>query len=69
MKLNIIFPKRENDWFNNAVGKLAMPVAPTYLAALTPPDVEIRITDMMAGDIVDYEEEVDLVAITVRTPV
>ncbi|MBW2651485.1 MAG: cobalamin-dependent protein [Deltaproteobacteria bacterium] len=69
MKLNIIFPKRENDWFNNAVGKLAMPVAPTYLAALTPRDVEIRITDMMAGDIVDYEEEVDLVAITVRTPV
>ena len=68
MKLNIILPKRENDWFNNAVGKLAMPVAPTYLAALTPHDVEIRITDLMAEDIIDYGEEVDLVAITVRTP-
>lgn len=69
MKLKIIFPKRDGDWFNNAVGKLAMPVAPTYLAALTPQDIEINIVDIMAGDIIDYGDEVDLVAITVRTPI
>jgi len=68
MKLKIIFPKRDDDWFNNAVGKLAMPVAPTYLAALTPPDIEIIVLDLMGGDTIDYDEEVDLVAITVRTP-
>ena len=68
MKLKIIFPKREDDWFNNAVGRLAMPAAPTYLAALTPPDVDITVIDIMGGDTIDYDEEVDLVAITVRTP-
>jgi radical SAM superfamily enzyme YgiQ (UPF0313 family) len=68
MKLKIIFPKRENDWFSKAVGKLAMPVAPTYLAALTPQDIDSTITDMMAGDIIDYDDPVDLIAITVRTP-
>jgi radical SAM superfamily enzyme YgiQ (UPF0313 family) len=68
MKLKIIFPKREDDWFNNAVGKLAMPAAPTYLAALTPPDIDITVLDIMGGDTIDYDEEVDLVAITVRTP-
>jgi len=66
MKLKILFPKRENDWFSKAVGKLAMPVAPTYLAALTPQDIDSTITDMMAGDIIDYDDPVDLIAITVR---
>jgi radical SAM superfamily enzyme YgiQ (UPF0313 family) len=68
MKLKIIFPKREDDWFNNAVGRLAMPAAPTYLAAITPPDNDITIIDIMGGDTIDYNEEVDLVAMTVRTP-
>jgi len=68
MKLKIIFPKRDESWYDNAIGKVAMPVAPTYLAALTPQGIEISIVDMMAGDIIDYGDEVDLVAITVRTP-
>ena len=51
-----------------AVQKQAMPVVPTYLAALTPEDVNIKLTDMLGGDEVDYNEPYDLVAITVRTP-
>ncbi len=68
MKLKIIFPKRDKGGNDDVVGKIAMPIAPTYLAALTPQDTEITIVDMLAGDIIDYEDEVDLVAITVRTP-
>lgn len=68
MKLKIVFPKREDDWFNNAVGRLAMPATPTYLAALTTTNVDITVIDIMGGDTIDYDEEVDLVAITVRTP-
>jgi radical SAM superfamily enzyme YgiQ (UPF0313 family) len=68
MKLKIIFPRRDEGWYDDALGKLAMPVAPTYLAALTPRDIDTSICDMVAGDTVDYNEKVDLVAITVRTP-
>jgi radical SAM superfamily enzyme YgiQ (UPF0313 family) len=67
MKLKIIFPKRDF-WTDDALSKLAMPVTPTYLAALTPQDVDVRICDLAAGDTVDYGEDVDLVAITVKTP-
>jgi len=45
-----------------------MPLAPTLLAALTPDEHEISLVDMFFGDRVDYESEVDVVAITVRTP-
>ena len=55
MKLKIIFPKRDDDWFNDAVGRLAMPAAPTYLAALTPPDIDITVIDSMGGDTIDYD--------------
>jgi radical SAM superfamily enzyme YgiQ (UPF0313 family) len=68
MKLNIVFPKRDEGWYDDAIGKLAMPAAPTYLAALTPENIEVKIIDMMAGDCIDYEDPVDLVGITVRTP-
>jgi radical SAM superfamily enzyme YgiQ (UPF0313 family) len=68
MKLKIILPKRDKGGNDDVVGKIAMPIAPTYLAALTPQDTEITIVDMLAGDIIDYEDEADLIAITVRTP-
>jgi len=68
MKLKIIFPKRDKGGNDDVVSKIAIPIVPTYLAALTPQDIELTIFDLMAGDIIDYEDEVDLVAITVRTP-
>jgi len=45
-----------------------MPLAPTLLAALTPDEHEVCLVDMFFGDKVDYESDVDVVAITVRTP-
>lgn len=66
MKITIIFPARKVE-----VGKATMPVmplAPTLLAALTPPEHEVTLVDMVYGDQVDYDSDCDLVAITVRTP-
>jgi radical SAM superfamily enzyme YgiQ (UPF0313 family) len=45
-----------------------MPLAPCLLAALTPDEHEVRLVDMFFGDSVDYESDVDVVAMTVRTP-
>ena len=66
MKITIIFPGREVE-----MGKANMPVmplAPTLLAALTPPEHDVSLIDMFYGDEPDYEADWDLVAITVRTP-
>jgi radical SAM superfamily enzyme YgiQ (UPF0313 family) len=66
MKITIIFPARDFE-----IGKATMPVmplAPTLLAALTPPEHEISLIDMFYGDEIDYDTGCDLVAITVRTP-
>jgi hypothetical protein len=45
-----------------------MPLAPCLLAALTPDEHDIRLVDMFFGDSVDYQSDVDVVAMTVRTP-
>ena len=45
-----------------------MPLAPTLLAALTPPEHELHLIDMFYGDEIDYDADCDLVGITVRTP-
>jgi radical SAM superfamily enzyme YgiQ (UPF0313 family) len=45
-----------------------MPPSLTLLAALTPDQHRVTLVDMFMGDAVDYDSEVDLVAITVRTP-
>jgi radical SAM superfamily enzyme YgiQ (UPF0313 family) len=66
MKITIIFPAREME-----IGRAmipVMPLAPTLLAALTPPGHEVTLVDMVYGDRVDFEAPCDLVAITVRTP-
>lgn len=47
---------------------MVMPVASTLLAALTPREMDIKLVDMMYYDDLNYDEEVDLVVITVRTP-
>jgi radical SAM superfamily enzyme YgiQ (UPF0313 family) len=66
MKITIIFPSRSLETAK-PTGSV-MPLAPILLAALTPEDHEVCLVDMFMGDQVDYETEVDLVAITVRTP-
>jgi radical SAM superfamily enzyme YgiQ (UPF0313 family) len=66
MKITIIFPARERE-----VGRAmipVMPLAPTLLAALTPPGHEVKLVDMVFGDQVDYDATCDLAALTVRTP-
>ena len=66
MKITIIFPGRSLETARPTVS--VMPLAPTLLAALTPDEHEISLVDMFFGDRVDYEANVDVVAITVRTP-
>ncbi len=66
MKIAIIFPGRSLE--TGRVTGAVMPLASTLLAALTPDDHEVFLVDMFLGDRVDYESDVDLVAITVRTP-
>ncbi len=66
MKVTIIFPGRAIETAKPT--GTVMPLAPTLLAALTPQDHEVSLVDMFFGDQVDYESDVDIVAITVRTP-
>lgn len=65
MKISIIFPGRSLETAR-PTGSV-MPLAPTLLAALTPDEHEVSLVDMFMGDKVDYESDVDVVAITVRT--
>ena len=66
MKITIIFPARDLETTKATVS--VMPPFLTLLAALTPDKHEVTLVDMFMGDQVEYESEVDLVAITVRTP-
>ena len=66
MKITIIFPGRSLETAKPSGS--VMPLAPTLLAALTPDEHEVFLVDMFFGDQVDYESDVDIVAITVRTP-
>jgi radical SAM superfamily enzyme YgiQ (UPF0313 family) len=66
VKITIIFPGRSLETAR-PTGSV-MPLAPTLLAALTPDEHEVSLVDMFFGDQVDYESDVDVVAITVRTP-
>ncbi|MDY6933600.1 MAG: radical SAM protein [Spirochaetota bacterium] len=66
MKIELIFPGRELE--TSRATALVMPLAPTLLAALTPEEHEVKIIDMLYGDKVDYDSDVDVVGITVRTP-
>ena len=66
MKIKLIFPAHEVE-----MGKATfpvMPLAPTLLAALTPPGHDLQLVDMVYNDEIDYDAACDLVGITVRTP-
>lgn len=67
MRLKLIFPAREIE-FGQAVLK-SLPLVSAHLAAFTPEGIEVKIVDMLSGDLPDYDEEVDAVGITTRTPV
>jgi radical SAM superfamily enzyme YgiQ (UPF0313 family) len=66
MKITIIFPARDVEPVASLLP--VMPLAPTLLAALTPREHEVSLVDMIYGDTADFEADVDVVAITVRTP-
>jgi radical SAM superfamily enzyme YgiQ (UPF0313 family) len=66
MKITIIFPARDLEPVASLLP--VMPLAPTLLAALTPEEHEVSLVDMIYGDTVDFEADVDVVGITVRTP-
>ena len=77
MRIKLIVPARKNDWrkafwgFETVTwlyGKKALqaPLALPTLAALTPPDVEVILTDENVEPI-NFDEKVDLVGITFMT--
>jgi radical SAM superfamily enzyme YgiQ (UPF0313 family) len=66
MKVKLIFPAREVEY--TAAMIPTMPIGITILAALTPPEVELKLVDMTQGDDVGYDDGDTLVGITVRTP-
>ena len=66
MKIKLIFPGRGHEMGKSMLP--VMPLAPTLLAALTPPEHDLHLIDMFYGDEIDYEADCDLVGITVRTP-
>ncbi len=67
MKILLISPERERKKEEAFLFKLSFLNLP-YMAAVTPPDVEVRIVDE-AREKISFEEKVDLVGITAQTPV
>jgi len=66
VKITIVFPGRSLETARPTAS--VMPLAPCLLAALTPKEHDVSLVDMFLGDQVDYDSHVDVVAITVRTP-
>jgi len=67
MKILLISPERERkkaEAFLFRLGFLNLP----YVAAMTPPEVEVKIVDE-AYEPINFNEKVDLVGITAQTPV
>ncbi len=67
MKILLVSPERERKKEEAFLFKLSFLNLP-YVAAVTPPDIEVRIVDE-AFEKVDFEEKVDLVGLTAQTPV
>jgi radical SAM superfamily enzyme YgiQ (UPF0313 family) len=65
MKIELITPAtREN--FQRGTRTLVPPLGLAMVAALTPPDVEVSLTDENVA-VIDFEKEIDLVGITALT--
>ncbi len=67
MKILLISPERERKKEEAFLFRLSFLNLP-YIAAVTPPGVEVKIVDE-AFEKIDFEEKVDLVGITAQTPV
>lgn len=67
MKILLISPERERKKEEAFLFRLSFLNLP-YVAAVTPPGVELKIVDE-AFEKIDFEEKVDLVGITAQTPV
>jgi radical SAM superfamily enzyme YgiQ (UPF0313 family) len=67
MKILLISPERERKKEEAFLFRLSFLNLP-YVAAVTPPDVEVKIIDE-AHEKVNFDEKVDLVGITAQTPV
>lgn len=67
MKIVLISPERERKKKEAFLFRLSFLNLP-YVAAVTPPDVEVKIVDE-AFEKINFEEKVDLVGITAQTPV
>ena len=67
MKILLVSPERKRRREEAFLFRLSFLNLP-YIAAVTPPDVEVKIVDE-AFDRIDFEEKVDLVGITAQTPV
>jgi radical SAM superfamily enzyme YgiQ (UPF0313 family) len=67
MKILLISPERMRKKEETFLFRLSFLNLP-YVAAVTPPDVEVKIVDE-AFEKINFEEEVDLVGLTAQTPV
>ncbi|MEW6377930.1 MAG: radical SAM protein [Thermodesulfobacteriota bacterium] len=67
MKILLISPERERKEEETFLFKLSFLNLP-YVAAVTPPDVEVKMVDE-AFEKINFEEKADLVGITAQTPV
>jgi radical SAM superfamily enzyme YgiQ (UPF0313 family) len=67
MKILLISPERERKKEEAFLFRLSFLNLP-YIAAVTPPEVEVKILDE-AFEKINFEEKVDLVGITAQTPV
>ena len=67
MKILLISPERERKKEEAFLFRLSFLNLP-YVAAVTPPDAEVKIVDE-AFEKINFEEKVDLVGITAQTPV
>jgi len=66
MKILLVSPERERKKEEAFLFRLSFLNLP-YVAAVTPPDVEVKIIDE-AQEKIDFEEKADLVGITAQTP-
>lgn len=69
MKIKIIFPTNEGLVSLRVKAAPAPPLSIEYLAGLIKDDAEVELLDMGQGDNPGYQDDVDLVALHVRTPV
>ena len=67
MKILLISPERERKKEETFLFRLSFLNLP-YIAAVTPPGVEVKIVDE-AFEKINFEEKVDLVGLTAQTPV